>query len=1115
MTRALLLSSAVLALCSSLSWGVQPNPTLGDLIIVPSAPDPASRPPRVAEWTRFESVRGSGWRVAWDEGSGLPLRGFPTRDDAYAASLSAAPGSLPRPRGLSVLEADRVGRHFYADLNAVYPDLPPVDTLSPLVVETRGDVVFVLYQQLLDGLPIEGSRFDLRLSADGHLLYFEQHLIPGASGAAAPSLAIADARAVAHEALIAAGAPADVLAGSNPLAMMQPGVDTAGRYLAAGPDLSDHLAWIPWVDGDEARARLVYRVRTEARTMGARWLTTVDARTGEILSRENEYHYADYSGGADAEVQLVLPSDPFVVRPLQDLRITMTGVGETYTSESGSWSLPAPDTFPRVATSALRGHWAKINDVTGNEPLWSGSVTPGFPLQIHFTDANSEASERDAFYHTNIVHDWVKQISPGFTGVDYEMPVNVNINANCNAFWDGTGINFYKGGGGCTNTAQVPDVVYHEYGHGDVQFSFAPVFATGSQHEGFADYHACSLTNQPLMGRGMSGPGTHIRDLDNDRTWPAPECNAEPHCLGTVIGGALWHMRENLIGRLGQSAGVEFADRLFHDAMAGRSLSFEGYMYDLLALDDDNGTLVDGTPHALEILPAFKRHNLGPGYVLQVQHTPVPDTEEGDQPIEVRAVFDCPAGIIADSCGVYYSTGPIGQTPTTGPTRLAMLPTGGPREFRAFVPGQPLGTEVNYWVSGLADTLGLTDTSPDGAPTNQHRFRVEPDATPPVIAHSPIADRPAASWPVPVAAVATDNQGILQVEVEWRKNGADQAGFLLTRVDGTNDWAGTWNGSVAIGDVIQYRLKATDVAAAGNAGYDPPAGYHQFQVTRVWRTNAEQGVQDVTHSDITGNYLDQWHLSSQRAKTGTHCWKFGDTADGNYSDFADGGLLSPSMDFGSGAYLSLWFWIHAEEDSGDRAWDAAVVEITTNSGASWEVIAPLGGYTHTVVENVQMPIPGGTPCWSGSQGWKQAMFDLASYAGQTARVRLRFASDGFVSQLGFYVDDLVLDPGVTPTDVGDPALPAATVLLAPGPNPFRDAATIRFALREPAQVRLELFDIAGRRVRSLLDAPLGAGFHLADWNGHTDQGYETSAGIYFVRMTAGDRTFERKVLRIR
>ena len=72
------------------------------------------------------------------------------------------------------------------------------------------------------------------------------------------------------------------------------------------------------------------------------------------------------------------------------------------------------------------------------------------------------------------------------------MPVAVNVASTCNAFWNGTGLVFFAAGGGCVNTATVPDVVYHEYGHGNndkiyQQDGRPNGMVNGALHEGMAD----------------------------------------------------------------------------------------------------------------------------------------------------------------------------------------------------------------------------------------------------------------------------------------------------------------------------------------------------------------------------------------------------------------------------------------------------------------------------------------------------------------------------------------------------------------------------------------------------------------------------------------------------
>lgn len=91
---------------------------------------------------------------------------------------------------------------------------------------------------------------------------------------------------------------------------------------------------------------------------------------------------------------------------------------------------------------------------------------------------------------------------------------------------------------------------------------------------------------------------------------------------------------------------------------------------------------------------------------------------------------------------------------------------------------------------------------------------------------------------------------------------------------------------------------------------------------------------------------------------------------------------------------------------------------------------------------------------------------------------------------------------------------AATVtrLLGVTPNPLVSSATIRFTLAAASVARIRVFDLAGRQVRTLLDAPLSAGTSSITWDGRTDLGADAPAGIYFVRSELGDRIDSRKIV---
>ena len=83
------------------------------------------------------------------------------------------------------------------------------------------------------------------------------------------------------------------------------------------------------------------------------------------------------------------------------------------------------------------------------------------------------------------------------------------------------------------------------------------------------------------------------------------------------------------------------------------------------------------------------------------------------------------------------------------------------------------------------------------------------------------------------------------------------------------------------------------------------------------------------------------------------------------------------------------------------------------------------------------------------------------------------------------------------------------------PNPFNPTTTLRFQLATPVHVKLEIFNVLGQKVRTLVDAPLPAGEHKVVWNGRNDADHPLGSGLYFYRLTAGDFIKIRKMVLIR
>jgi hypothetical protein len=104
----------------------------------------------------------------------------------------------------------------------------------------------------------------------------------------------------------------------------------------------------------------------------------------------------------------------------------------------------------------------------------------------------------------------------------------------------------------------------------------------------------------------------------------------------------------------------------------------------------------------------------------------------------------------------------------------------------------------------------------------------------------------------------------------------------------------------------------------------------------------------------------------------------------------------------------------------------------------------------------------------------------------------------------------------------DAATPAGgrLVFAPPAPNPVAGGRVTAFALTVPAgvpagaRVRLELYSVAGRRVRTLLDAPAAAGPVSVTWDGADDAGRTVAPGVYLARASVAGERLDRKIVRI-
>ncbi len=99
------------------------------------------------------------------------------------------------------------------------------------------------------------------------------------------------------------------------------------------------------------------------------------------------------------------------------------------------------------------------------------------------------------------------------------------------------------------------------------------------------------------------------------------------------------------------------------------------------------------------------------------------------------------------------------------------------------------------------------------------------------------------------------------------------------------------------------------------------------------------------------------------------------------------------------------------------------------------------------------------------------------------------------------------------TPIGDtPGMPTALALRPNSPNPFSATTQLHVGLPREADVHLEVYDVAGRRVFAREVGRMGAGWRDIAFDGHGDNGQPLASGVYFYRVTAGRETMTRKMV---
>jgi len=343
-------------------------------------------------------------------------------------------------------------------------------------------------------------------------------------------------------------------------------------------------------------------------------LFLVDAQTGEILYEENQILNKDVEGNVSGMATQGLGADVCGPEELQGLpfaRVSISGGSTAFADVNGDFVIPNNGNGQVTVTSEVRGKYFRVVPQSGSPDTLTMSVTPPGPANFVHNAANNDERNRaqtNGYIHANVVRDFVLVQNPDYPTIknQTDWPVNVNLNQNCNAFYDGRSINFFTSGGGCSNTAN-STVIYHEYGHHVVANGGS---GQGQYGEGMADALAVLITDDPRLALGFFANDCNqpIRDTRSGRQYP---CRREIHFCGEILSGSNWDTRNALM----ETEPERFREILSNLAVNAVLLHRGGAInpqitIDYVTLDDDDDNLNNGTPHYYEIDAGFSAHNM-------------------------------------------------------------------------------------------------------------------------------------------------------------------------------------------------------------------------------------------------------------------------------------------------------------------------------------------------------------------------------------------------------------------------------------------------------------------------------------------------------------------------
>ena len=392
----------------------------------------------------------------------------------------------------------------------------------------------------------------------------------------------------------------------------------------------------------------VFKIVLDAKKPLGRWNVFVDRRSGELVAREQTLMFQT-APTASALIKYNVP-ERFPRSTRYDAPASEVGIliGGQAVSTDKSGVLALTDSSTITVQTTVVGPYVRVRNDAGQEISVQASVAPGRTVVIDRRDDEFEDAQLTTFIASGIAKEKARSFAPNMRYLNEQLRATVNIDGECNAYSDGTTINFFPASRRCENTGRLSDVVYHEFGH--AVHANSVIRGVGefdrALSEGAADFLSATITGDPAMGRGFfysQQPLRHIDPSGGEARWP-DDIDNDVHVTGLIFAGALWDLRKKLITTLGEEEASRTVEALYYQAMR-RSTDIPSSYAEVLAADDDDGDLSNGTPNFCDINDAFALHGLADPQTAGIGFD-IPQLDAFNVLVPVSSGVDCPSSKI-------------------------------------------------------------------------------------------------------------------------------------------------------------------------------------------------------------------------------------------------------------------------------------------------------------------------------------------------------------------------------------------------------------------------------------------------------------------------------------